>query len=122
MASARSFSLSIDTPGEARSQSALAWSWSANVRHSIVLAHGNTQALVRRWDAPDAGRTFAIVSSSDAQAILEALEQSSEPTAPTVIDRALNAFRLCDLKQPSTVAQTRTRFASLIACWHGRNW
>jgi adenine-specific DNA-methyltransferase len=89
-----SFSLSI---GNADALLDLAgpvsWSWSANVRHSVIIDESRDVCLIRRWDAPSSLQEHPIPDATQATQLPQRFQCLEHPELPTVVDRSLQAFR-----------------------------
>jgi hypothetical protein len=73
----------------------LAWSWSSNVRHLLVVDESVQRMFLRRWDRPAETRQFkAPARGLGAEDFLSLLEQSEAPRTPGVIRHVLAAFRV----------------------------
>ena len=71
----------------------LTWSWSANVRHSVIVDAEKDVLLVRRWDDPDDIQDHPFPVNGEIRPFFERLIASTPPEPPSVIDRCLRAFR-----------------------------
>ena len=73
----------------------LAWSWSAHVRHTVIVDRQRDKLYLRRWDVPTVIRQFEPPSREQgAIELLRVLHDAEPPQAPDVIHRVLGAFRL----------------------------
>ncbi len=90
-----SFSLSIGDVDSLvkQAEGPISWSWSANVRHSVMIDEARDVCLMRRWDAPTQIREQKLPSVDDARLLPTRFHDLELPESPTVIDRSLSAFR-----------------------------
>ncbi len=73
----------------------LSWSWSANLRHSLIVHKKADVVIHRRWDSPDKSTKFPIPRTSleAATAFAERIGSAKARSASDVIGRMLGAFR-----------------------------
>jgi adenine-specific DNA-methyltransferase len=92
---AGSFSLSIGDLDTLTADLAgpVAWSWSANVRHSLVIDETKNVCVVRKWDVPNDIEEHSLPDVDQAKALPTQFEHRALPDMPTVIDRSLRVFR-----------------------------
>ena len=90
-----SFLMSVtDDKGFAFDDSPLSWSWSANLRHLLVISKEAGEMFLRRWDTAGSTRRFRFVKDRRAAfEFLEILEKAPAPRAEDVILFALRTFR-----------------------------
>lgn len=70
----------------------LSWSWSANLRHTLIV--GNRGVVCRRWDAPDDLTRFPLPdTASEAGRIFGRIEKTRVERPTDVISKLLTAFR-----------------------------
>jgi hypothetical protein len=101
---AASFLMSVtDDSGFVFDESPLSWSWSANLRHLLVVNREAGEMFLRRWDAPAGSvRRFRLAKNPRAAfELLEILEKAPAPRAEDVILFALRAFRAVRNSLPS---------------------
>ncbi len=73
----------------------LSWSWSANVRHTLIANKKSGTLIHRRWDAPDTSVRFPIPrTQSDATQVFQKIEAMRGGQLGDVISKLLSAFRL----------------------------
>ncbi len=72
----------------------LSWSWSANVRHSLIANKKAGTLIHRRWDAPDTSTKFQLPRTpADATQVFRKIETMRRGQQSDVIRRLLSAFR-----------------------------
>ncbi|HEY8667232.1 MAG TPA: N-6 DNA methylase [Tepidisphaeraceae bacterium] len=72
----------------------LSWSWSANVRHSLIANKKAGTLIHRRWDAPDTSTKFQLPRTpADATQVFRKIETMRGGQHGDVIGRLLSAFR-----------------------------
>jgi hypothetical protein len=86
-----------------RGDKALSWSWSANLRHLLLIDEPMGEMLLRRWDEPSGTmRRFRLAHGPQAALdLLNILEAAPAPRAEDVILFALRAFRIVRNSLPS---------------------
>lgn len=73
----------------------LSWSWSAYVRHAVIIDEDLQRMFVRRWDAPSfLGQFDWPEPALAAEELLTLFERSRAPEAPDVVQHVLEAFRV----------------------------
>jgi hypothetical protein len=72
----------------------LSWSWSSNLTHTFFVDKSRDSLLIRRWDTTTVESHSPLPSVRQASLILDELDASRPPIAPTVIDRMIGVFRV----------------------------
>jgi len=73
----------------------LSWSWSAHVRHALIVTPDIDRMFLRRWDSPRIVRQFSIPRRGlGAEELLALLEGAPPPRCPSIIQHVLHGFRL----------------------------
>lgn len=85
---------STDDSSLAFNDDSLAWSWSANLHHTVILDATQQLIFLRRWDSPDVVRKFRLPSRpSGAHQLVRLIEDSPAPRGSDVVLYLLRAFR-----------------------------
>lgn len=85
---------SIYERGREYDRAPVAWSWSANLNHTVIIDNANGLLFLRRWDSPDTVRRFRLpVHPQGAEDLVSVLEGAALPACGDVILRMLSAFR-----------------------------
>jgi hypothetical protein len=72
----------------------LSWSWSANLRHTLIVNEKANSVIWRRWDLPSFAQGFRLPRSrTDAQGVFSEIENAKNIQATDVVARMLTAFR-----------------------------
>lgn len=78
-----------------KTNDALSWAWSANVRHTLIVSQKESMMFLRRWDTPGLIRQFKLPERGQTAAeVFEEMERSPAPRSPDVIRHVLSVFRL----------------------------
>jgi adenine-specific DNA-methyltransferase len=72
---------------------ALSWTWSANMRHCVIVNELHQRLFVRRWDAPSEIRQFKLPTREGAHSLLTLMHNSKTPRNPDVIKWVLELFK-----------------------------
>ena len=85
----------IDDPRDLiLSQEPQSWSWSANLRYTIILGKKTGTLVTRRWDLPDLVKQYRIPKNRpEAVAMFERFSEAKVSRSVDVIARMLKAFR-----------------------------
>jgi adenine-specific DNA-methyltransferase len=89
-----SFAFTAGNADQLPSDVPLSWSWSSNLRHTLIFDSGRRVLLVRRWDKPAAVQEYANPDIKTAQQVIDSFDAAKTLTAPTVIDRMITIFRI----------------------------
>ena len=82
----------VDSEGSMSSSIPLSWSWSSNLRHSLVVLRQEKKLLARRWDDPDDVRDWRLSSPRWAEKVIESLAAIPKPRSRDVIRMLLEVF------------------------------
>ena len=73
---------------------ALSWSWSSNLRHTLIFDRDRRKLLVRRWDKKTEIREYTAPDCHAAQKLVDEFDGLPPPSVPTVIDKMITVFRI----------------------------
>lgn len=80
----------------------LSWSWSADVRHLLIVDPSIDRMFLRRWDEPGEFRQYKIPTRGlGAEELLSRIESAPDPKTPDVVRYVLHGFRLIRQSVPS---------------------
>lgn len=96
---------------EARSVS---WSWTANLRHALILDESRDEMVLRRWDTAEYRRFRMPAQPAGARQLLELIENAPSPRGPDVILHALRGFRRLRASLPSRDALDSVRIFNAL--------
>ena len=99
-----SFSISVtDDPDFPFKSSPLSWSWSANLRHAVIIDQNSMEMYLRRWDTPlDTFRRFKAPKNPHAAIeLFEIIQKGRPPRVEDVMLYVLRAFRQIRNSLPS---------------------
>jgi predicted RNA methylase len=88
-----SFEISVTKEESFDDNETLSWSWSANMRHAVILDEHRERMFVRRWDNPSRFVQFKIPTRQGAQVFLQQLQGAAPPRTLDVIEWVLRVFR-----------------------------
>jgi adenine-specific DNA-methyltransferase len=73
---------------------AIEWTWSANVRHGLIVRQAEGRVYVGGWDAPGLSRPFQVPrSGEEAERLFEKLQDHDTPRRGSVISWVMQGFR-----------------------------
>ncbi|MDP8237785.1 MAG: N-6 DNA methylase [Candidatus Hatepunaea meridiana] len=96
---AASFALSItEDPNLSYAPDPISWSWSANLRHSLIIDKKREEMFLRRWDTPpDTIRRYRLPNRAKAaaasQELLKIIENNPAPRLEDVVLFVMRGFR-----------------------------
>jgi len=88
--------------GEPFARDLPSWSWSSNVRHTVIVDRLQQELRLQRWDSPSTFRTFKLPNHSDAAAeLMDVLNNAPPLMVEDVIFFVLRAFRILRERIPN---------------------
>ena len=86
----------------------LSWSWSANLRNTLIVSEKTGVVVNRRWDSPGTTQKFSVPRSPAALSEkFREIERAKGSRVPDVISRMIRAFRqIRAILSPYTIDQT----------------